>query len=149
MRFYDLKHISEEKTSNLDRWLVEEGWVLVTCSGTIGRTGLVTPRMEGWAVSQHILRIMPEDGVSHPGFLVTYLDTPYGQHQLKGKIYGGVVDELTEDDTADVRIPDIPYSVQEEIGERAVRAYELRDEAVALEDEAVAALEALLEGRSS
>lgn len=144
MRYYDLKHISKEKTRNLDRWLVKEGWVLVTCSGTIGRTGLVTPRMEDWAVSQHILRIMPEEGVSHPGFLATYLDTPYGQHQLKGKIYGGVVDELTEEDTADVRMPDAPYSVQKAIGKKYVRAYKLRDEAVDLEDDAVDEIEKVL-----
>lgn len=144
MRFYDLKFISEDETSNLERWLVDEGWVLVTRSGTIGRTAIVTPRISGWAVSEHALRIIPNDAETHPGFVATFLDTPYGQHQLKGKIYGGVVDELTEDDTADVRMPDVPYSSQKEIGDKAVRAYELRDEAVGLEDDAVAELEQML-----
>ncbi|WP_298919999.1 hypothetical protein [uncultured Nostoc sp.] len=68
---------------------------------------------------------------------------PYGQHQLKAKIYGGVVDELTAEDTEILLIPDVPYFEQLAIGETVV-IYELRDKANALEDEAIAQLEAII-----
>lgn len=100
----------------------------------------------GWAASQHILRIIPQENVTHPGFLAAFLSTPYGQHQLKAKIYGGVVDELTAEDTEIILIPDVPYSEQLAIGETVVRVYELRDEANVLEDEAIAQLEAIISG---
>lgn len=89
---------------------------------------------------------MPEENITHPGFLAAFLSTPYGQHQLKAKIYGGVVDELTAEDTEVLLIPDVPYSEQCRIGEPVVQVYELRDEANVLEDEAIAELEAVISG---
>jgi type I restriction enzyme, S subunit len=146
MRPYDMKYISNAKTQKIERWIIQSGWVLVTCSGTIGRIAVSSSNQDGWAASQHILRIIPEDNSTHPGFLAAFLSTPYGQHQLKAKIYGGVVDELTAEDTEVILIPDVPYSEQIPIGETVVRVYELRDEANAVEDEAIAELEALISG---
>lgn len=103
--------------------------------------------MDKWAASQHILRIMPKINVSHEGYIATFLMTPYGQHQLQSKIYGGVVDELTADDTARVLIPDLPYAEQEKIGVPAKEAYELRDKANTLEDQAIACIEAIISPR--
>ncbi|MEI2583848.1 restriction endonuclease subunit S [Scytonema sp. PRP1] len=144
MRLYDLKYISNTKTNKIERWIIKSGWVLVTCSGTIGRVAVSSYHQDGWAASQHILRIIPQENVTHPGFLAAFLSTPYGQHQLKAKIYGGVVDELTAEDTEMILIPDVRYSEQLGIGETVVRVYELRDEANALEDEAIAELEAII-----
>jgi hypothetical protein len=95
-----------------------------------------------------LLRIVPDYIKGHPGYLATFLMTPYGQHQLKAKIYGGVVDELTEADTQSVWIPKLPPDLQAEIGDRVLIAYKKRDEANELEDQAIAAVEALVEGRT-
>jgi hypothetical protein len=76
--------------------------------------------------------------------------TPYGQHQLTAKIYGGVVDELTEEDTRAVWIPNAPPEIQEEIGERVVKAFELKDEASVVEERAIRKVEELLKiGRAA
>jgi type I restriction enzyme S subunit len=146
MRLYNLKYISNTKTEKIERWLIRRGWVLVTCSGTIGRVAVSSTMQDGWAASQHILRIIPKTNTTHPGFLAAFLTTPFGQHQLKAKIYGGVVDELTAKDTEVVFIPDAPYSEQKQIGEAVVKVYEMRDEANALEDEAIAELENFISG---
>lgn len=146
MRPHNLEFISSTKTKKIERWTIKSGWVLVTCSGTIGRIAVSSSQQNGWAGSQHILRIIPKENITHPGFLAAFLSTPYGQHQLKAKIYGGVVDELTAEDTEIILIPDIPYSMQLAIGELVVRVYELRDEANAVEDEAIAELEAVISG---
>ncbi len=70
--------------------------------------------------------------------------TAYGQHQLLSKSYGGVVDELTEDDTAAIIAPKMPFSAQKQIGIHVEKAYELRDDANRLEDEAIFDFEKLL-----
>lgn len=145
----DLKYISNTQTKNLKQWIVHEGWVLVTCSGTIGRVGLVPSAHDGWAASQHILRIVAKKEVSHPGYIMAFLATPYGQHQLKAKIYGAVVDELTEEDTKAVWIPNAPYDVQKAIGEKVVEAYEKRELANQIEAKAIRQLEMILEGNES
>jgi type I restriction enzyme S subunit len=147
MRIHDLKYISNVNTRRMEKWIIEKGWVLVTRSGTIGRIALSTNGQDGWAASEHILRIVPRFGVSHPGFLAAFLSTPFGQHQLKAKIYGGVVDELTVEDTKSVWIPDVPYEEQEMIGQPFVEAYELRDTANSLEDKAIMTVEKLIAGQ--
>ena len=141
MRPHGLKYISVTATRNIENWIVHPGWVFVTCSGTIGRVAVSTSRQDGWAASQHILRIVPERDKSHPGFIAAFLTAPYGYHQVTAKTYGAVVDELTAEDVERVLVPDTPYNVQQEIGELVVCAFEMRDEASELEDQAVAELE--------
>ena len=69
---------------------------------------------------------------------------PYGWHQLTSEIYGGVVDELTAEDTRDILIPDPPRDVRDEIGDLVVRAFEMRDLATEVEEEAVEEIEAMI-----
>jgi type I restriction enzyme S subunit len=145
-RPYDLKYISTTRTVGLGRWLIKAGWVLVTCSGTIGRVAISTARQEGWAASQHILRVKPPQKVLHPGFMLAFLASPYGQHQVTAKTYGGVVDELSEDDMAAVMVPNVPYAEQAELGRSVVEAYDMRDEANDLELEAIDQLEIEIRG---
>lgn len=146
MNFRDLKYISTKATKNLETFLISPNWVLLTRSGTVGRLAISTKTQNGWAASEHILRIIPRESIYHPGFLCIFLSTPYGQHQLKARIYGGVVDELTPEDAGSVLIPDVPFSEQEQIGQFLIRVYELRDEANAVEDEAIAELETMISG---
>ncbi len=145
MRPYDLKYLSRTKQKRIERWIIRAGWVLVTCSGTIGRVGLVSSYMDRWAASQHLLRIIPNNEQGHPGYIAAFLMTPYGQHQLTAKIYGGVVDELTEEDTRAVWIPNAPLEIQAQIGERVVKAFELKDEASAVEESAIRKVEEILQ----
>lgn len=147
MRPSDLKFISKRMTVKMERWIIRQGMVLITRSGTIGRTIVVSSKQDGWAGSEHLLRIRPKAGVTHPGFLSLFLTTAYGQHQLNAKIYGGVVDELTAEDTEIIWIPDVPFDLQKPIGEKIVKAYEMRDEANSLEDEAIAEIEAVVQQR--
>lgn len=143
MRIHDLKYISNTQTDRMERWIIRRGQVLVTCSGTLGRVALASSAQDGWAASQHILRLTAKPGESHPGFIAAFLMTPFGQHQLLSKSYGGVVDELTDSDTAAILAPKVPFSAQCSIGTLVEKAYELRDEANRIEDQAIAEFEAL------
>lgn len=138
---YDLKYLSRRVHANSDRWMIRAGWVLVTCSGTIGRVSVVPESMDGWTASQHIARIIPAPPRSHPGFVAAFLMTPYGQNQLAASIYGGVVDELTHRDIEAVLLPDAPWDIQERIGALVTKAFALKEEANRLEARAVARLE--------
>ena len=140
----DLQYISRTETKNLDRWIIHAEWVLVTCSGTTGRVAVSTKGQDGWAASQHILRIIPDVARTHVGYVAAFLMNPYGRHQLTSKIYGGVVDELTAEDTRQVLIPNPPRDVRDEIGDLVVRAFEMRDLASKMEEEAVETIEAVI-----
>jgi type I restriction enzyme S subunit len=145
MKPYDLKYLSRRANErHIEECLIREGWVLVTRSGTVGRLTLVPKALDGWAASEHCLRIVPNPKRVHAGYLAAFLMTPYGQHQLTSKIYGGVVDELTAEDTAAIWLPDAPLEVQRRIGTLVVQAFEKKEEANAIEDRAIARLENIL-----
>ncbi|MBI4362705.1 MAG: restriction endonuclease subunit S [Euryarchaeota archaeon] len=145
IRPHDLKYLSKNRQSGIERWIIHRGWVLVTCSGTIGRIGVVSSRREGWAASQHILRIVPDPAKGHPGYIAAFLMTPYGQHQLMAKTYGGVVDEISEDDMKELWIPEASKDIQATIGELVLNAFEMKDEACIIEDAAIRQVEEALQ----
>ena len=143
VRPFGMKYLSLTDERNLRQCRVDKNWVLVTCSGTIGRVGLVSSVTAGWAASQHILRLVARPG-NNPGYMALFLMTPYGGLQLQSRIYGAVVDELTYEDLGTVLIPNAPPSVQDVIGDKVLSAFELKDQAALQEDEAIRDLEALL-----
>jgi Type I restriction modification DNA specificity domain len=109
----DIKYLSLTAHKRIERWLIESGWVLVTCSGTIGRVAIAPPSWHLWAASQHILRIVPEpNGPCPAGYISAYLSSELGQAQLTSRIYGAVVDEITEEQASSVLIP-IPQTAEQ------------------------------------
>jgi type I restriction enzyme S subunit len=145
IKYFDLKYISK-RTENLDKYIIKEGWILVTCSGTVGRVFLVTKFCDGWAATNHMTRIIPSNEVN-AGYLTIFLQSPYALSQLEASIYGGVVEEIGEagELIGEILVPVPPQSIQEKIGRIVVEAYEKRDEANVLEMETIKKLEAKLE----
>ncbi len=135
----DLKYLARSKTKKLDTYIIKEGWTLITCSGTIGRTALVTSEWDGWTATQHILRVVPKN--IEPGYLYVFLSSDYGQAQIKRFIHGSVVDEITDKQTEQVAILIPDKNIQKQIGEKAMQAFELRAKANEIEKRAIEFLE--------
>lgn len=144
----DLKYVSPTVHKKLDLWVIREGWLLVTRSGSVGRIAVTPHSWDGWAASEHILRIVPKKKGLPVGYLYSFLSSELGQAQLTAQIYGAVVDELTEDQTRSVLIP-VPETQQQltlvkNLSATAMKAVELRAEAVGLAEEAIAAIDKLV-----
>ena len=145
----DIKFLSRAVHKGLDRWIIEAGWVLVTCSGTIGRVTIASPSWDRWAASQHILRIIPDpDGPCPAGYISAFLSSEIGQAQLTSRIYGAVVDEITEGQAQSVLIP-VPTTKKEkdvvaQIHADAWRSIVLKDEAVGFSQKAVGDLASII-----
>ncbi len=144
MKPYDQKYLARSDKRNLDMCIISRDWVLVTRSGTIGRVGMVSSAMDGTAASEHLIRIVAKRPANNPGYIATFLMTPYAQLQVKLQIYGAVIDEITPEDLAQVLIPDAPKSVQDAIGNTVLEAFEDKDRANVLEDSTVRDLETRL-----
>lgn len=130
-----LKYISTAIHKDMDTLTVHANWILVTRSGTVGRVTLTPPSWDGWAASEHLLRIVPrEDDVCPAGYLYAFLQSFAGQAQLTSQVYGAVVDELTEDQTRAVLVPVARTVAQREavkrINDDALEALRLRDAAM-------------------
>ena len=137
----DLKYLSRSAHKNLTPWIIQAGWVLVTCSGTIGRVAIALRQWDGWAASQHILRIVPKhDSPCPPGYIYAWLSSPFGQAQFNG-VYGAVVEEITAKHVEDILIP-VPETAEQRAvvdttSDLAVRSLEMKTTALDLDAQAI------------
>ena len=136
-----LKHLSRDYPG-LDELLIDAGWLLVTRSGTTGRVAICPEEWDGWAATEDIIRVVPDELRISTGYLYTFLTSPLGQIQLKSKVHGAVVDHLTEDHVRNIIVP-LP-------AEEAVREIEyLIGEGIRLKSKAVALAESSIEKLTS
>ena len=101
----DLKFVSRAEQPHLDKLIIRSGWLLITRSGTVGRCVVVPDVWDEWAASEHAIRIVPDNEKAPVGYLYSFLSSSFGQAQLTAQIYGGVVDELSEDQAGTVLVP--------------------------------------------
>jgi len=139
----DIKYIWKGM-KNLESYIIRKNWICVTCSGTIGRLTLIRDGWDGWAATNHLLRVVPKESEIHPGYLSVFLLSIYGQAQFQRLTYGGVIDEIGEagelfDDILVLKPEN--KELEDRIGSLAYEAYDKRDKANRLEDEAINLLE--------
>jgi type I restriction enzyme S subunit len=68
-----LDHVSPQKAADLDRYIVHDGDLLFTRSGTIGRCCIVPKPCSGWLISYHLLRVAFDCGKVCPDFAAAAL----------------------------------------------------------------------------
>ena len=128
--------VIEKWLSNKDP-LVEKlqvlpGWLLITRSGSTGIVSLVPDHWAGWAVSEHVIRIVPNKEVVDPAYLEAYLRTKFAKASIQRGVFGSVIDEITPDFVSEMEIV-IPESreLREKITGEAQRARQARNESIA------------------
>ena len=131
-----VKHLSPEAHPNMDKIIVRAGWILLTRSGTVGRVTLCPGEWDGWAASEHIIRIVPNEAKCLAGYLCSFLASRFGQVQLNANVHGAVVDELTDEQVSNILVP-VPDKKKDI--ERVGGIDEGMKEAIALKSRAVAA----------
>jgi type I restriction enzyme S subunit len=132
----DLAYLSKSQTEGLDQYRLQKGWILLTCSGTIGRTCLVWQNYEEYVATHDLIRIVPNSEEVDGGYLYAFLSSEYGKAQILRFRHGSVIDHVTPEQVERVLIPCPSPKEQEVIGDMVREAYEKRAEAIRLEDEA-------------
>lgn len=138
------KFLSAE-ASNLDQLRVEPGWILVTRSGSTGVVSSVPEAWAGLAMSEHVIRVVPDPQAVDPEYLEAYLRSSVGQDLLSAGVFGSVIDEITPEHVAGIPIP-IPTDRQsiEKVRNTLSGALRARDDAIRGISEAVELVEGLL-----
>ena len=131
----DVSYLSYSETSGLDDYKLKSGWILMTCSGTLARTCFVYKNYENWVATHDLIRIVSSDDFDS-GYLYAFLSSNYGFQQAIKFKHGAVIDHLTPDQIEQIIVPIPSEPQQKEIGDLVRKAYELRSEAIKLEDEA-------------
>ena len=121
-------YISRKLTKNIDRLLVKQWDVLISCSGTVGNVGLAGATLTGLALSQHAIRART-DRSEQAGYVAAFLRSRYGRPQLIGAKYGSVITHIEPSHLEHILIPNLHPVRLSSIGTLMCEAVELRDEA--------------------
>jgi type I restriction enzyme S subunit len=123
---------------------VFENTVLISDRGTIGKVQIVPKHWNGWAVSQNIIKVVPNSD-DLAGYLYCFLNSDYGQILIDREIYGSVVDMIDDNNVAGIHIPILKDSEkQKEINDLILNANQLRYQAHLKEQDALKKMEEII-----
>lgn len=111
LRFLSL--LSKRQVRAEPALVVDEGWTLITCSGTIGRMAYARSEMRGMAGSQHFMRVVPDVNTIKPGYLFAYLSSRFGLPLVVGGTYGAIIQHIEPEHIANLPVPIAPTHIQE------------------------------------
>lgn len=97
--------ISKKQVARNPTLLLEEGWSLITRSGTIGRMAYVRPDMAGLACSEDVLRVAPDASRIPPGYLYAFLSSRFGVPLVVSGTYGAIIQHIEPEHIADLPVP--------------------------------------------
>jgi predicted RNA methylase len=91
---------------HLEELQVKSDWILVTRSGSTGIVSRVPDAWNDYAISEHVIRIVPRKGREiEADYVETFLRSDWGQELLAMGIFGSVIDEITPEYISELPIP--------------------------------------------
>ncbi|NCT87289.1 restriction endonuclease subunit S [Stenotrophomonas acidaminiphila] len=132
----NLPLISRKAIAENPRLPLHTGWTLITRSGTVGRMAYARPDMEGYACSEHVLRVVPDAEKIPPGYLYAYLSSKFGVPLVIGGTFGSIIQHIEPEHIANLPVPRLGtkaerdvHALMESAASNRSRAHELRQEA--------------------
>lgn len=114
--------ISNKQVVRNQKLLVQEGWSLITRSGTIGRMAYVRPDMAGLACSEDVLRVVPNTEIIPAGYLYAFLSSRYGVPLVVAGTYGAIIQHIEPKHIADLPVPRLSPLLEGEVHALIVEA---------------------------
>lgn len=141
-KYLSPKHHGERIEEQL---FLKENMCAISCSGTIGKVMIVPKHWEGWTMNQHVIRIEPQSN-DVAGYIYAWVDSQYCKPLIERYIYGSVVDEVDDEQIAQVPIPIIKNKdALREINDGVLKANRLRYEAYKKEQESFKIMNEIIE----
>ena len=127
--------LSRKYEPHLDDYIVKEGCILLSRSGTIGKTLIVGKELAGKAVANHAIRIMAKtpDLVA---LIYLVLGGQAGKQVVTGYTYGSVVGQIKPAQIEQVLIPIPPAAVRAVLRKQVDKFVAALDDAFRLHQEA-------------
>ena len=125
----NLDYLSKKHTRNTGLLMIQKDWILLSCSGSIGRTVYTNEDFEGQIGTHDLIRIIPNEDKVPSGYLYAFLSSKHGFSLLTQGTYGGVIQHIEPHHIADLPVPLLPDAEQQQIHEQIEEASRLRVEA--------------------
>jgi type I restriction enzyme S subunit len=119
-------------------FIVKEGWILTTRSGTLGDTSYVLPCISGYAVSEDAIRIvLKDDSEITKEYLYAFLKSKIGKSALLSGSYGSVIQHLNENYIGDIKVPILNKEIVNLINSKIRNHIKFFNEAILKENQAI------------
>lgn len=115
-----------------------EGTTLITRSGTIGRMSYMRSDMLDMAISQDVLKVVPDAEKVKPGYLYAFLNSKYGIPIVTGGTFGSIIVHIEAENIAKLPVPRLgqieenAHELVQMAADAQVKSGELRQQAGAL-----------------
>lgn len=125
---------------------VKKNWLLITRSGSTGIASIVPEAWEGFAMSEHIIRIIPDEDKVSPYYLLAFLRSKFCQEIIAKGVFGSVIDEIDPNFIAKIEVP-IPKDKKtlKQITSQVETAEKARNEAILSTQTSLSELNSILE----
>ena len=119
------RYLSHKSNVDMHTLIIRQNWLLMTCSGTIGRVFHVPRQLDGWAATHDLIRIVPKDGMV--GYLYAWCMTEAARIQILAHTHGGQIDHVTDKQVGSMLVPMLPPTEARNLDKLVLQA--LRDRA--------------------
>ncbi|NJP29900.1 restriction endonuclease subunit S [Microbispora sp. SCL1-1] len=121
--------ISKKSVQENPKLTIRRDWILITRSGTVGRMAYARPDIDGYACSEHVLRVVANQGVVLPGYLYAFLASPYGIPMVVSQASGSIIQHIEPDYIVDLPVPRFEPVIEGRIHKLIQEAADLRAKA--------------------
>lgn len=98
--------VSWDRARTLEKYLLAEGDILITRTGTVGRLALVTPQQRGWLFHPSLVRLrLPEAGPVHASYLAAWLSSGTAQEWIRTRAAGAVIPSVSIRTLGELPVP--------------------------------------------
>jgi len=118
--------IAQSAVKDNPRLLIERNWTLITRSGAVGRMAYARADVDGFACSEHVLRVVADPDEIRSGYLYAFLSSRYGIPMITNAAYGAIIQHIEPEHIADLPVPRFGDSIEEEIHGCVQAAADLR-----------------------
>jgi type I restriction enzyme S subunit len=120
------------KKHDISKYDVEDGWILITCSGSVnlGSVFLASDFLTDYFLTHDMIRVVPKQNTLE-GYLYAYLDSWVGRSIMLHNEFGIGVEHIEPEQIEDMPVilppEDKRKEIQEKIHHRIKRAYDARE----------------------
>ena len=103
--FSDTSFISRKQVAGNQLFQCPARTSLITRSGAIGRMAYMRSDMEDTAISQDVLKVVPDEKRVDPGYLYAFLSSKYGIPIITGGTFGSIIVHIEAENIANLPVP--------------------------------------------
>lgn len=118
----------EVDAKEIKEYSLQDGDILLTRVGTVGRVGIVREPDESAIFSDNVVRIRLTGGID-PYYVLSFLESDYGKEQIRLLTTGTTIKGISLSNVASIEIPLLPEDARNSISTQMRQALKAKDDA--------------------